>query len=345
MKKTIFLNQPTNHRLVMSLSSKDETSCSVIGGSLSQKISSSHSGIYALLIVMMSMFLFSCEDQPVSLEDDQITQQENNGLSKMTKADKLKYFGVSDLSQLEPGYTYTWMDTLNAEDRTQTQPKISLRSSYTCGINVEMYFSGTGDTAKVTVYEANTMTVVHGPVLMTTGDNFDMTISGAKDYDFKVEPLKNPINSMYGNLIVDPDWGGKTIYYLSGSGPYLFEDFHFECPEPTDGTCDAYVSVYQYSGSASTYTLRVDPDVGPTFKVSGITGNPNDEKSFTIDEDRTYKFEITAVGGGSSESFGVQIIRPDQIAHNKSFYGVDMTVPDPYVLVFDQFDYFDCPYD
>lgn len=61
-------------------------------------------------------------------------------------------------------------------------------------------------------------------------------------------------------------------------------------------------------------------DVGPTFKMPYITGNPNDEKPFTIGEDRSYKFEITAVGGGSSESFGVQIIRPDRVAPNKSFY-------------------------
>jgi len=300
--------------------------------------------MYALLIAIMSMFLFSCEDQPVSLENDQITQQENNDLSKMTKADKLKYFGVSDLSQLEAGYTYTWMDTLNAEERIKTRPEISLRSNYDCGINVKMYFSGSGDTANVTVYEANNPLIVHGPVLMADGDNFDMTISGSKDYDFKVEPLKNPINSMYGNLIVNPDWGGKSIYYLSGSGPFLFEDYHFECPEPTDGTCDAYVAVYQLSGVATEYSLKITPDVGTSFDVYPISGDGS-ELDFEIDEDRTYKFEITAVGGGSSESFGVQIIRPDDVAHNKSFYSVDMSVPDTYVTVLPAgFDYFECPY-
>ena len=160
---------------------------------------------HILFLIVCTTLLFSCEDQPVSLENDPITQQENNGLSDMTKADKLKYFGVSDLSQLEPGYTYAWMDTLNAEERMQIQPKISLRSSYNCGVNGEMYFSGSGDTATVTVYEANTNIVVHGPVDMAHGDNFDMTINGSKDNDFKVEPFEDSIKSMFGNFIVDPD--------------------------------------------------------------------------------------------------------------------------------------------
>lgn len=262
----------------------------------------------------------------------------------MTGADKLKYFGVSDLSQLKPGYTYTWIDTLNAEERMEIRPEISLRSSYNCGVNVEMYFSGSGDTATVTAYEANTNTIVHGPVDMAHGDNFDMTINGSKDYDFKVEPFEDPINSMFGNFIVDPDWGGKSIYSFSGSGSYLFEDYQFEGPAPTDGTCDAYVAVYHLSGIATKYTLKVIPDVGIPFEVGPILGDDS-EVDFEIDEDRTYEFEIKAEDGGTSESFSIQIIRPDNVAHHKSFYGVDMSVPNPYLIVFSYvFDYFDCPY-
>lgn len=187
------------------------------------------------------------------------------------------------------------------------------------------------------------MNYLNGPVLMTHHDDFAMTISGAKDYDFKLEPIDNPTSSTWGTLSVDPDWGGKTIYYFSGVGPHLFEDYHFECPAATNGTCDAYVSVDQYSGAASGYVLDVDPTGHTPFQVSPITGNPSNEVAFGIDESWTYDFDIETVGGSTSESFSVEIIRPDGIAHVRSFYGYDMT-GDPPTYLFDTFDYFECPY-
>lgn len=304
---------------------------------LSRILYSSHSGIYALLILMMSMFLFSCEDQLLDPEYD--------NLSEMTSAEKLKFFGVTDLSQLKPGYTYTWIDTLDREEaKVVRQNLISTRSSYDCGINVMVSLSQSTDTVTVNVYEANTSVKVHGPVIMTDGDDFDMEINGSKDYDFEVIPFDINMDRTFASLIVNPDWGSKWVFGFPNYGPILIEDYHFDCPEPTDGTCDAAVAVYQLSGTAETYTLKIIPDVGDSFLKHNIPGDGSANIKYLIDQDRTYAFEITTKNGSSSESFTVQIIRPDNVAYNKTFYGADMSArPSPFLLVFDQFDYFRCP--
>lgn len=312
---------------------------------LSRILPNKTTSIYALLIVVVSMFLSSCEDQPLNPQKDQHITQANIDLNQLTKVEKLKYFGVTDLSQLRPGYTYTWIDTLDTHGADFIrQNKIATRSSFNCGINVKVSLSQPTDTVTVNVYEANTTMKIHGPVVMSDGDDFDMDINGSKDYDFEVIPFDINMDRTFASLLVNPDWGSKSFYGFPYYGPILIEDYHFDCPAPTDGTCDAYVAVNHLSGIATKYTLKVIPDVGIPFEVGPILGDDS-EVDFEIDEDRTYEFEIKAEDGGTSESFSIQIIRPDNVAHHKSFYGVDMSVPNPYLNVFSYvFDYFDCPY-
>src|SRR5690606_36460040 len=302
---------------------------------------------YILPIVLISILWYSCDEEtPLTGQQnsDETSLNDGNKLLDMTEADLMKYYGVKDVSQLVPGYTYSFIDTLDTEELKRIRRKLSVRSSEDCGINVELLISGPADTARVTVYEANTSTVVHGPVLMVDSDDFNMTINGAEYYDFEIEPIDNPTGSSMGNLVVDPDWGGKTIFSFSAPGIDFNEDYHFECPEATDGTCDAYASVKKHAGSVAKYSLGVDPDQGTYFPVNGIPDIPFDETPFAIDETWAYDFSIRANMAGSSESFSVQIIRPDGIAHNKSFYGIDMSSPH-FETLFEDFNYFDCPYD
>ncbi len=257
----------------------------------------------------------------------------------MTPSEKRAYVKTLNFQEGESNYIKTWVDSSYDAPPTD-QKRIKLRSSYSCGINVKLYIHGPADTARVTVYKANTSTIVHGPVLMTGYDDFDMTIDGDTDYDFKLEPIDNPSSSTSGNFIVDPDWGSKTVYYFSGAGPHLFEDFNFECPTPSpDGTSEAAVAIDKYSGSATKYKVNFDDGSNQfTVDVSGdLTYKP-----FTIDETKTYNVTIDAFGdnSGNYEDYTVQIARPDQIVHVYYMYHPDTTAG----IIKDNITYFECPY-
>ncbi|WP_236981090.1 hypothetical protein [Membranihabitans maritimus] len=307
---------------------------------LSRIFHSSPSGIYALLILMISMFLFSCEDrEPVVEEPDKTVLTDGKSLSEMTNSELKEYFESLDLSDRKPNYTRTWTDTLSPEEFARFQNKISVRSGYDCGINIKLNIDGTSSTTDVTVYEAGTITEVASETNMEDGDDFDVTINGDTDYDIVIEDYPN---TYFGSLEVDPDWGGKTVIPLDYQAPTTYDDYNFECPAPTDGTCDAYVSVYKHSGDANEYRLVVVPDSGIPDVVDGLTGNPAQEKDFHIDESRTYDFYIYSPEGGMSETFDVKIIRADGIAHGYNFFGEDMS-DETDIPVTTGFDYFECP--
>ncbi len=295
---------------------------------------------YGLPVILISMLWYSCDEEtPLHPEQDSITVLAGKDFSEMTQEEKQAYVQSLNFGEGESNYLRTWVDS-TAHSPTSRQKRITVRSPYNCGINVELSIYGPADTARVIVYEANTATVVHGPVLMVDNDDFNMTISGAKDYDFTVEPIDNPTFSTGGSLTIDPDWGGKSLYFFHGAGVELFEDFHFECPAPNpDGKCDAEVAIEKYGGNATSYDVEFDDGVAPprTINVSGVW---NDFKSIEIDKTMTYDITITPVNSGSGvyEDYRFNIVRPDQISHFYYMYHEGGT--EGYV---NDISYFDCP--
>lgn len=81
-------------------------SLSASGGSLSRILKSSHSGIYALLIVMMSMFLFSCQkEEPISVSLDKIPITAEDGYLVFEDIEQVKdYLMDRDKYTLPDGF-------------------------------------------------------------------------------------------------------------------------------------------------------------------------------------------------------------------------------------------------
>lgn len=300
-------------------------------------------------MLMAVLLVFTgCEEESPVLEQSEPTELlSGKELQTMTQEELADYFEIIDLTQIQPGYIETWTDTLSAEEFAKYKSVISLRSSEKCGVVVTPYIDPGGpDSAYVTIFEAGTSNVYRAKEKFADGDDFWMEIDGADFYDFVTEHPTNPTGSIDGYLEIDPDWGGKTLAFFSGNGPHTYSDYNFECPpDSPDGTCDAYLEVRQLAGSATDYTIIVDPSVGSDIIRSGFTGDPDEKKSFTCDENLTYNFKVSSNSGGISESFIVSIIRPDGIAHSYNMFGVDMSnsTSSP-VQVTNDFDFFECPY-
>ncbi len=291
------------------------------------------------LAVMMICYLYSCEKgNPIHPEQERIAMSGGKIFTEMTPEEKQVYVESLNFREGESNYIKTWIDS-SAHAPGVRQNRLALRSSYNCGINVELSIYGPADTARVTVYEANTSTVVHGPVLMVDNDDFNMTISGAEYYDFKIEPIDNPTGSTMGNLIVDPDWGGKTIYSFSGPGIDFNEDFHFECPAPEpDGTCYAEVAIEKYAGDADSYQIEFDD--GTTKSYVTVSGVWNDFEPIEIDEQMTYDIKITPQPPSAVyEDYRFNILRPDQISHFYYMYHLGNTTGN-----INDINYLECPY-
>jgi len=259
--------------------------------------------------------------------------------TEMTPEEKQVYVESLNFREGESNYIKTWIDS-SAHAPGVRQNRLALRSSYNCGINVELSIYGPADTARVTVYEANTSTVVHGPVLMVDNDDFNMTINGARDYDFELEPIDNPTSSTGGSLTIDPDWGSKSIYFFHGPGIELYEDYHFECPAPSpDGKCDAEVAIEKYGGDATSYYVEFD-DGSPNPPGVTVSGVWNDFKSIEIDETKTYDIIITPQPPSVVyEDYRVYIVRPDQISHFYYMFHLGNTTGN-----INDFNYLECPY-
>lgn len=261
--------------------------------------------------------------------------------TEMTQEEKQAYVESLNFREGESNYIMTWVDS-SVRKPIDRQNRITVRSSYNCGINVELLIRGPADTARVTVYEANTSTILYGPVLMVDNDDFNMTINGAEYYDFELEPIDNPTSSTRGNLVVDPDWGGKTIYSFSGPGTNLYQDFQFECPAPSpDGKCDAEVAITKYGGDATKYIVTFDDGTGGPHPFVEVSGVWNDFEPIEIDETKTYDIKIEAVGSGSGvyEDYRFNIVRPDQISHFYYMYHLGNTTGN-----INDINYLECPY-
>lgn len=300
-------------------------------------------------MLMAVLLVFTgCEEESPVLEQSEPTELlSGKELQTMTQEELADYFEIIDLTQIQPGYIETWTDTLSAEEFAKYKSVISLRSSEKCGVVVTPYIDPGGpDSAYVTIFEAGTSNVYRAKEKFADGDDFWMEIDGADFYDFVTEHPTNPTGSIDGYLEIDPDWGGKTLAFFSGSGPHTYSDYNFECPpDSPDGTCDAYLEVRRLAGSATDYTIEVHPDVDNEFDVGTFTGSPSQSIPFTCDQAQTYEFKVKSSSGGASESLVVSIIRPDGIAHSYNMFGVDLSnstsSPVPFT---NDFDFFDCPY-
>lgn len=296
---------------------------------------------------MAALLVFtSCEEEKPAVEKaDQTSLLSGKELMAMTPEEQAEYFAKIDVSQLKPGYTKTWTDTLSADEFAKYRSIISLRASEKCGVVVTAYiYPGGPDSADVTVYEAGTSTVYRAKERLADGDDFWMEIDGADEYDFVTAHPNNPSGSISGYLEIDPDWGGKTLAFFSDNGSHTYPNYNFVCPpESMDGTCDAYISVFHKSGTATNYNVIATHSGSPIpILIDQITGNPTQSKSFTCDENEIYNFFIYS-NGGANESFDVSIIRPDGIAHGYNLYNRDMSNQTVNTITLD-FDYFECPY-
>lgn len=291
------------------------------------------------------LFLITgCEtEEPVGVKSEHTEALNTPDFASMTLEELSEYFLDMDRSQMKPMYTKTWIDTLTAEEASRHRNMISVRGSYNCGVVVKLRIYAPADSADVTVYEAGTTNVYRATERLGDGESFWMEINGDDYYDFVVEKPGDPTGSIQVYFEVDPDWGGPSTTLFSGNGPHIFYDYNFACPEPTDGTCNAYISVYKQSGTASSYNVIAITDQMEIIPINGISGNPSDDVPFLCNEDRTYDFYIYALNGSSNETFNVGIIRPDDVMHGYSFRNVDMT-NNTVIPVTTGFDYFECPY-
>src|SRR5690606_2351321 len=147
-----------------------------------------------------------------------------------------------------------------------------------------------------------------------------MTIDGGDFYDFKIENPNNPTGSISGSIELEPHWGVDDLEFFSGSGPHYVEDYNFECPAPTNGTCQASANIRQISGTATDYTVVVLENGSFSDVLVGFTGNPSQYKYYDIDETESYTF-ISQADNGSSEDYSLRIVRPDATTLSYYYYG------------------------
>ncbi|WP_236981135.1 hypothetical protein, partial [Membranihabitans maritimus] len=158
----------------------------------------SPSGMYALLILMMSMFLFSCEEkEPVVEEPAPSELSDTKKFSEMTEAELIEYFENVDVSDLKVNHDDFKVEKLTPEEFSQVR-RITTRSTYDCDMDVTIHLDSPADDADVTVFIAGTMTVHRAKETIDDGNGFTMTINGGEDYDFKIEDPDNPSASISG---------------------------------------------------------------------------------------------------------------------------------------------------
>lgn len=139
------------------------------------------------LMLMAALLVFtSCEEEN-KIVDLPETLGSTTDLVDMTEEEMREYFKNVNINEFKSDFDKLTIDTLFIKKISQHNT-ISVRSSFNCVVNVKLSISGPSNTADIAVYEAGTSTLVYGPVSMTHGDDFDMTINGATYYDFKVEP-------------------------------------------------------------------------------------------------------------------------------------------------------------
>lgn len=294
--------------------------------------------------MISSVLIFtSCEQKEPVLEEIVENELFFPDFTLMSQNELIAYFENVDLSSLRPAYAKTWTDTLNAEEFLESRKSVPTRSSYDCEIFLKPYLNPPLDSIDITVYLANTTTVYRDKERVGDRQVVPMMINGADYYDFKLQHPDDSTGNISGYLEIDPVWGGISIYFFPiWPGPHTFIDYNFECLEPTNGICDAYVNVYKRSGSASEYGILIFENGIPLMTISGLTGDISQRLPFTCDETKSYDFYVYCENGSASETFDVNIIRPDYVSHAYNMINMDMS-DRSYKFVIGNFDYFKCP--
>ena len=296
--------------------------------------------------MMMVLLVFtSCEEEePVYEKPEESVLTELKDFRNMTDEEALDYFKNLGIDKMESNYESFRIDSLPLKSG-RLNNVISVRSGYDCDVNVELSIGGPSNTAIVTVYDAGTSTIVEGPENMTNGDDFDMTINGADNYDFKIEPTGSPGSGTSGQLVIDPYYGGKTIAPFTGAGPHYVYNYNYQCPQPTDGTCDVELDITKLAGSATKYQVAVIPsDFSLPFPYAGnvLPGTFGSESvQMHIDDSKIYNIAVKPNPGSTYERFSVRITTP-YLAYSYTFT-LDTTDPNEEQALISNFDYFDCP--
>ncbi len=110
----------------------------------------------------------------------------------------------------------------------------------------------------------------------------------------------------------------------------------------TRASCQAAGRLRKLSGTATGYSVLVLENGTSPIAFLNFTGNPSQILYYSIDDTKSYDFVIgVSSGGGSSEDFSFNVVRPSGGATSYWFYGIDATSGEFGEIT--DIDYFVCP--
>ncbi|MBY5956956.1 hypothetical protein KUV50_02335 [Membranicola marinus] len=251
--------------------------------------------IYPLLILMMSMLLFSCEDQEPVIQDSKTHIFE-------TVDEILEYH-----STLKDGFEENYID-VKIEDIKEGDRDIrpSLRSSLSCDLEVSFYrdANSSTDSATVEIYKNSSPWKSYD---MEDKQKITVVIDDADSYQYKVTPLGDTSN-VDMSLKAGLKFGTKTIF-PGIIGSYISTSRTYTCPTPTGGICEINICTDKIWGNATGYLVFVREN-GTLIDYYPIDNGKC--KTISIDENNNYKFDIAPIGNGTNERYTLRLETPEK---------------------------------
>jgi len=303
----------------------------------SRKLRSNSIGMYALLMAMMSLFLFSCDDPGQTMDDMAVSDEWKSmpDLSTLSKEELVEYFEEYKFG--ERGSPPVSIEITDVEGLPAT-PKIKTRNSAKCDVEITLIGGppSSTDSAIVEIYEND---LLIDSYTLYNEVKILVEIDDANEYKYKVIPLGDTSNP-YLTLRVGLKYGTKWIY-TGITDVFTTYVETYTCPESTGGMCDIEWEIIRHSGTATSYHILLLPEDGPLYEL--VTGNfllGDPPLPRTVNSNFSYTLYITPTGGGPNEFFTFRTTTPYlNVSMN---FNLDMTDPNNRAVV-PNFDYYDCP--
>src|SRR5690625_588222 len=302
-----------------------------------RKLRSSSIGMYALLMAMMSLFLFSCDDPEPAMDDMVVSDEWRSmpDLSTLSKEELVEYFKEYKFG--ERGSPPMSIEITDVEGLPAT-PKIKTRNSLKCDVEITLTSrsSSSTDSATLEIYEND---ILVDSYKMHHTPKFLWEIDDANEYKYKIIPLGDTSNTeLY--FQVGLKYGSVWVYNIYGT--YTTQPFNYTCPEPTGGICEVEWTITQYAGSATHYDVIFWPTSGPFTNYEGGTLYPGTPLTKTINSNFSYDLLIVPQGSSSSREF-FRFMTSTPYLNVGIMFDLDMTDPNQQQGEYPNFDYFDCP--
>src|SRR5690625_1126184 len=301
-----------------------------------RKLYSSSTGMHALLMAMMSLFLFSCDDPGQTMDDITVSDEWRSmpDLNTLSKEELVEYFKEYKFG--ERGSPPMSIEITDVEGLPAT-PKIKTRNSAKCDLEITLLGGPPSST------DSATLELYENDILMDSYTLYDkvkifVEIDDANEYKYKIIPLGDVSNPKF-YFQVGLKYGSLWVYNIDGE--YTTQPFNYTCPEPTGGMCEVEWTITKYAGSATHYEVYMIPtdNYYPAMKFDTLY--PGVPVSLTRDSNRDYNILIYPSPGSSLEFFRFMTSTP--YLNVALMFDLDMTDPNQQEGFYPNFDYYDCP--